>query len=885
MKTDRLPRILPALLLFFIVDLTLFFTFGVLFLNGMEFTSLKVLSSSAGSAYFSWKDYFFNCTVPCLLEDIAISIIYYVRLIKEPQVKRKKTEVVYLWFVHVNIKILLNVHSTGLFLSALEYSRVSGWETFDLRDEAYFTDSACFAEQRSSLLLSLLVLVITFFLVSFYNYWTEYPNFCFFIFLTDIYMFPLFSASASTSHKLLGAVLGGVLFLAFKFRKKLLGGLQKIFEFLTRKLPTAENPYQKYVRYASIGFFLFTTAWIIVRTFIVRSDNMNSLFGIQYSALLKFLTPIFLLVNLVTKKTSEKDYPLSDTAKQHTSSNQYACNTLLMVMIGCLALMYFGEFGSIICILSLTVVMMLLFVDIPDIMDNCGNNKSRFILKAVQALLVSLVSGIVIGLIVIASENMFLQLLLRSIGLELGGRIGNLALDSFGVIFAGIVCALLLVVILGLGICSLFIPSISYFYGFLEWCQHTVSNKLARIIGKAAFRRPREHIEQRVHTFNRNVSIACVLATAVVLVLHFNFFLHAYDNTTILRRYYLTAGNFDNESEITENITQIRTAEVKAAEKGEAAQASENIPEGIKDYVKSHYPEKAISSCKEYEEVKALKDLPYHHEVYSNRLLLKMMHIIDRLCYSSRTAELSAVQRGLKRNMGFDTRTAKEHVTYISSLQKKYFVTLDDVLSSEKAQEIYPTDETQESEFMYLNFKGEKPKDGQTKYLCYKGDVEKFFTVIFQDGSKETILASVQENQRIFKRAEPSTASSDYILYTLSRMGVGNVLLLVLMPYFSMITILLFTDTGTALEDYSREGRIRYILYHLGSLYAVSFVIQTMVIVCGVFGVSLFSGLSLPMVAAGNFEMLMNSICMAIFLIAVGDPNRAERGSASYAGS
>ena len=44
----------------------------------------------------------------------------------------------------------------------------------------------------------------------------------------------------------------------------------------------------------------------------------------------------------------------------------------------------------------------------------------------------------------------------------------------------------------------------------------------------------------------------------------------------------------------------------------------------------------------------------------------------------------------------------------------------------------------------------------------------------------------------------------------------------------------------------------------------LSFIVQTVIIICGVFGVSLFSGLSLPLVAKGNFEMWMNGICCGI---------------------
>lgn len=101
-------------------------------------------------------------------------------------------------------------------------------------------------------------------------------------------------------------------------------------------------------------------------------------------------------------------------------------------------------------------------------------------------------------------------------------------------------------------------------------------------------------------------------------------------------------------------------------------------------------------------------------------------------------------------------------------------------------------------------------------------------------------------------------------------------LLLIFTPYFFMIVLLLATNINVSLTENTMTGYVRYILHNLGTLYAVSFMVQAVVIVWGVFGVSLFSGLSLPLIASGNFEMLLNSICSAVILISVGDLNKAE---------
>ncbi|MDE6658274.1 MAG: hypothetical protein K2J88_06815, partial [Oscillospiraceae bacterium] len=269
----------------------------------------------------------------------------------------------------------------------------------------------------------------------------------------------------------------------------------------------------------------------------------------------------------------------------------------------------------------------------------------------------------------------------------------------------------------------------------------------------------------------------------------------------------------------------------------------------------------------------------YYYTKFYTGYYLKLMQIIDRLCYSSKTAELSAVQKGLKQNMGFAIQETSQNNIYISSLQKKYFLTKQDVLnSSPEIQEIYfNSDGSMKNGFLLLNSSGSPAQQGETEYIWYYANTKIPYGVTYQDDQTAIYEIDSQELQRIFKYAEPMTASSDYVLYTLSKMGVGNVLLLIFIPYFFMIVLLLATNVHSSPKENDNLNYLSDMLHQLGTLYAISFLIQTIVIVWGVFGVSLFSGLSLPLVASGNFEMFLNSICTAIIFISVGNPNKINQ--------
>ena len=348
----------------------------------------------------------------------------------------------------------------------------------------------------------------------------------------------------------------------------------------------------------------------------------------------------------------------------------------------------------------------------------------------------------------------------------------------------------------------------------------------------------------------------------------------------------MTAGNFSNEFEITENITQKRATDVRNAKKMQNSetvsdnQITEELPEEIKNQLNQQsamqHEEKEIKNYFDMtERSSSLEELEnyYYPEFYTGHYL-KLMQIIDRLCYSSKTAELSAVQKGLKQNMGFAIQETSQNQVYISSLQKKYFLTKQDVLNSTpEVQEIYfNSDGSMKNGFFLLNSNGLQAQNGETEYIWYYANTKIPYGVMYEDEQTAIYEVDTQELQRIFKYAEPMTASSDYVLYTLSKMGVGNVLLLIFIPYFFMIVLLLATNMHSSLNKNSNY--LGDMLHQLGTLYAISFLIQTIVIVWGVFGVSLFSGLSLPLVASGNFEMFLNSICTAIIFISVGNPNK-----------
>ena len=123
------------LLVFIGADLVMGYCLGVRFLNGMEFTGLQLFPPDpahgfAGNehVFFHWWDYALYCTLPCVLEDLVITLILW-SADRQTREWRGMTETSSFWIMHVCIKILLNLHATAMFLGVLTYSRESLWET------------------------------------------------------------------------------------------------------------------------------------------------------------------------------------------------------------------------------------------------------------------------------------------------------------------------------------------------------------------------------------------------------------------------------------------------------------------------------------------------------------------------------------------------------------------------------------------------------------------------------------------------------------------------------------------------------------------------------------------------------------------------------------
>ncbi|MDE5884285.1 MAG: hypothetical protein K2H29_04295 [Oscillospiraceae bacterium] len=882
-KTRKhLHRNLFAMLgIFLAVDFVLFLTFGVLFLDGMEFTGIRLLSEDAPVVTFRASDYFRNCTFWCMLEDIGMTAIYYGYMFRYPERINKQIDVVYFWLLHINSKIFLNLHSTAQFLGVLEYARESNWREFALSDADFIKPASCFVTSRNSLLLSLSVILITFWILIHYPDWKKKPGKFLFPVMLDGSMFLLWNGRIRTSVKF-GIIL-------------ILGICLGISVALTRrgwtfpehsKKTSAKNNKTDLHRIVTVyaGIFIAVSMiWAVIRFVILPSDNKNSLFGMQYSAILKFLTPVFVIVNLLLVKM-EKNAP--EKYVQH-SGNLYQSNALTLILTGCLVLMLFGEFGTIVCILGMTAIMYLLLVDFSDDVK---------LLK--YKIPLSLLAGILLGGGMILIENAFFQISLHagsSGELSLGGELGGIFFNHWLCIFLGIAALILLIFLY----CREFLALLPFQVGLhlkinvLNWIEKKFRKLNIHFLHPGQNNRKNQENQEYAKAPKNLCSICIIIPIVGVLVIYYNFFLNAYSGRTVLKNYYMTAGNFSNEFEITENITQKRATDVRMAISMQNSENPENfrnpensenteIPDSVKQLLNQQSAvQHSGKEIKEYfdlvEPDSTLAQLEsYYPTKFYTGYYLKLMQVIDRLCYSSRTAELSAVQKGLKQNMGFDIQETSQNQTYISSLQRKYFVTKQDVLdSSQEVRDVYYNpDGTLKDTFFILNQNGKPVQDDETEYLWYYEDTKIPYGVTYHDQQTVIYEVDAKELQRIFKYAEPMTAGSDYVLYTLSRMGVGNVLLLIFIPYFFMLVLLLMTNMNITLRENTASGYFRYVLHQLGTVYAVSFMIQTIVIVWGVFGVSLFSGLSLPLVASGNFEMFLNSICTAVIFISVGNPNQ-----------
>ncbi len=882
-------RFILALTVFVITDLLLFYIFGCRLLDGMEFTGLKTaiynaianasstnelaslekLLASMPTVTFRAGEYFRYCTLLCLGEDALITVIYFLCSDKE---NLKRTESVFFCLAHASIKILLNLHAAGMFLSTLEYSREFNWTAVnfsakpeDIRDlelTGYFLPEYYWSEMFWSLCLALSVICLTFAILLLHRKWPAHPYLTAYGFVFTISLFVLFSTNdQAVKLKPLVFVLPAVLiWLIWQAQKKfqLLTAIGSLFTsfrtWIWRKFykQTEDDKIDLYRIWTWSGTVLFlfvTVLWCVVVPLV--KSNPNSVLGFHYSAILKLLTPMILIVNLLLSRI-ESRHP--EKYKQH-SLNDYHLQSLMFILTGCAALAFLGEFGSIVCILALTIVMFFLN-------ENTFEKPNGAMKKAA----VSLLAGTLIALTCIAAENGVFQLIARFCGFRLEGSFAGLSLDSVIVMVLGLVCMLVLAAAFLYGVSALFFPEEVLRKNVKFWFanrSHRFSGKITRRMGDRS-----ERTESRVY-------ISLILIPVVSLVLGYNFFFNWYSGTTVLRSYYLTAGNFSTEFEITENITIFRIEEVNCIQDDPETTLSEEIRAQLNLLSAQVWPEKTIVDYQRDEGiVKELSDLDYYYKAY-DKPFSKVMSIIERLCFSSHTAELSSVQNGLKQNMGFRTDEIKTTRTYIPTLQSnREYVTRSDVMNASPAvQSMYFRDDGTLMDNLYLLDENGKEAGG---YIWYETQVEdESHIVVYEDGTKAYFDVPVLQKERIFKSAKPQTANSDYMLYTLSRMGVGNVLLLIFLPYFTILVLLLITNVKIQLHDDFFSSGVRFVLHHLGLLYAVSFVIQTIVILLGVFGISLFSGLSIPLVAAGDCEMLLNSMSAAALLFALGDSSKA----------
>ncbi len=936
---------------------------------------------------FHVGDYFTHCTLWCLIEDCLITLILAAADGKTGR-KNGKTETVYFWILHVSVKMLLNLHATAMFLGVLTYSRESLWKAMSPLDPSFGMylklPEHPFSRVTWSLCLSLAVLLITCWILAFYASWERRPYLFTALFIADVAVFPFCSDSIEEPWQkalivavvvavlILGALadhytkthptkedkggISGPLILVFgaavatfiwvygglKLWMRIVGTvlailvmLFGIFRIIRKASLRRDVP--KILRSAVTGkdgkldlyvitellngaFILFTLAFGLVRI-AIGGGQMNSLFGFQYSAIVKLLVPVVMVGNWMLRAIERRD---PTRYVQHTT-NGYLLDTLVMVGFACIILMVFSEFGSVVCILALTIAMMLLYVDRERFPSSWKDGKgwAAFGLR----FLLSCILGFLLFFAIALTENTFFQVLLSSCTEEgeqklmLPGRFLGMEMSSRGVIILGGVLAV--VVLLPVG--AVFLYRIVFaacrmlgvvlqvlkgkardrgsyrlkeilciaFNKLLNKRKKARGGKLT--IGDAS--RFRDRLDRVEHVFTHSIMVWTVLLFVAGGMLCFNFAFGIYNGRTILQGYYMTAGRFSASYEITANVTEDRKKEAKAAYEAYKARLKNDetpktettepavIPDSAREEAVKKSEGKEVMEVQEImAEERSWEDLKKYYAplAYTGNdpehldrgdLRPEVMRLIDRLCFPSKTAELSAVQMGMRRNMGFQVEKDSTQSGYIPTLQTRSYVTLGQVDALDSlGQSLYYAEDGSLREGLYLlNARQGELEDGQTPYIWIDDTMKASYQATYEDSSIKVFDADKPTKTRIFCTAEPSTAVSDYVIYTLSRMGVCNVLLLMFIPYLTLIVIMLFVNGPVTYEGGGLVGGVHYMLRGLSTLYAISFAIQAMVIVTGVTGVSLFSGLSAPLVAAGNCEMMFNSMCAAIILIAAAD--------------
>lgn len=852
---DDAKKIFIILLIFIIEDIALFVLLGVMFLDGKEYTGILMNGEPLENTkyIFSAFDYFKNCTVYCLLEDLIIIAVYkFSKSLPDSNsaIKASKTvDLSYFCLLHLCFKILINLNSTVMFLSDTIYARQANWKSYTSNDGELITNNflsipdVCNKfdnDQHKSLFLGLGSVIIVFTLIL----W---------ILRKSNKVVKFLKSAGDKSVKILQIII--------IFLQKLIKPLQKNIKSSQRN--NNKTDLLKYTITVNCIWLGLTVAWAVM-VFAWRKENKNSLWHMQYSAWVKLMLPAVIVLNSILCKI-DSEHTADDTYIHHCS-NDYSIRVIINMAISCIALMVFGEFGSIVCIVAMTIVAVLLFFDILNIKRD-SNNK---IIKGdlIVSFIFTVIAGVIFTVGLLFAENIFFHALLLWVGesTDIGGKFLGLKSNSF-IMYA---------------INSAFIIIIFVFIRFVKFDSTKKSISTSKLKLKT-------FLKEKLSS----VSVAFITIIMMGGIVFFNFFYNGFNDRTILKSFYMTAGRFNNEMEIPVDVTTNRARQVSIASQKNNSENTETATEQKEaDYstletIRSMIPESSEKNiikavCIEEEEFteKELEKL-YNTKVYKKGIIRRVMVIIDRLCFSIKSNELISVNNGMKKNMGFDVAKTKKHNNYVSSLQSKYYLSYDDVMNApEEIKNIYvDEDGNPRSYIKFLNMEGKEPeKEDESLYVYALSDVKKSFNVRYDDNSTQTIEnVPVRDYEIVFKSALPTTASSDYALYTLSSLGVGNMLILIFIPFF-LIMILIYNNFWNSHMDECNTALdyIRYFLRGLAMIYITSFIIQAVVILFGVFGISIFTGLSFPLVASGNFEMVLNNICVAVMLCTIADPYKND---------
>lgn len=845
-KTKGLPKvsitnstwafIVSVILLssFIVVDVILYRVFGCTVLREARFLGLEALE--ADTPVFKSEYYWHYCTKYGIIESILFALIHcvgYALKVKKENEDKLCWNLGFLWVAQICLKVLLNVHATAMFMGVLEYSKEFPWQSPTLSE--YYGKVV----------------------VEFDNSLSTVPEGC----------FDYVSNSLKT------------IYFAILVTYILIWFLPAVLRLLSKIRWSTSG-----IVWIVIGFhFIISVFWIALGT-INHSNNPNTLGSLQYSAIVKMTVPISMVIfYLLEHYEATVQETLGDVR-----SFRYKIQSLTLAGGICLVLMFLGEFGSAVCIMITACFTSLILMDAQDL----------GIWKSIKSIMLGLLGGVAVLYVEVSALDLELWTLF--------GR--DLHFGSANVLT--IVLAIPIVIALAIGVLYCVMTLILHDYAKhrdfnekglrkLRKNLHVIAcnyrayldAKSKRPLKPRRYEQPNVGNPKSVRPFTFTVSLTLSCFTLVVMI--FNLYLPLpigdFNNLPILKSYYMTAGGFSTENDVLTDITSIRVNEVENSKRNTVNSVNidkveyqkEDFVEDLKDYVES---------AEEIESVTLMKPTvvnggEYNSRVYEQFLSIKLMKTIDRLCYSTTTSELKAVQTTLRERMGFNIDV--NYRTYFKSMIKVHHVLLEDVMDNPN----YIAAGYLKEGFTIKTPNGEQPEEwfdeaGNLRdvktissmndtifvYDSFLEENSEEYNLVLKDNTDVNVSKSQPKYSQTCKRSEPETACSDYVLYTLSKLGVGTELLLIFIPYFVLYLCVVSTvGSNHALKLSTAEDCSKSFIQLISLIFAISFIVQTSTIVLGVFGISLFSGLSMPLVAKGKCEMLFNGICMACMLFTLGD--------------